>query len=81
MIHIIGSGPAGSYAAYLLAKENQDVHVYEDHDIIGSPIQCTGIITGSLESFVPIDDKYLVNKIYKTRKGQCHCRKARKIIP
>ena len=31
MISIIGGGPSGNYAAYLLAKAGQEVEVFEEH--------------------------------------------------
>ncbi|MBI4145202.1 NAD(P)/FAD-dependent oxidoreductase [Candidatus Woesearchaeota archaeon] len=52
-ISIIGAGPAGSYAASLLAKQGHEVHVFEDHDEIGVPVQCTGIVTGALWDLIP----------------------------
>lgn len=52
-ISIVGAGPAGSYAALLLAKQGNEVHVFEDHDEIGVPVQCTGIVTGALWDLIP----------------------------
>ena len=45
MITIVGAGPAGSYLAYLLAKQGEKVIVLEEHSAVGSPVQCTGIVT------------------------------------
>ncbi|MBI4144494.1 NAD(P)/FAD-dependent oxidoreductase [Candidatus Woesearchaeota archaeon] len=59
---VVGAGPAGSYAAYLLARQGHAVSVFEDHKEIGMPIQCTGIVTKALFDLVPYDDKYIVNK-------------------
>lgn len=67
MISIIGAGPSGNYLAYLLAKQNKSVHVYEDHKVIGAPIQCTGIITPELETLIPIKKKFLTNKINQAK--------------
>ncbi|MBU0929940.1 MAG: NAD(P)/FAD-dependent oxidoreductase [Nanoarchaeota archaeon] len=67
MISIIGAGPIGSYTAYLLAKENQEVHLFEDHHEIGKPVQCTGIVTNSIKNIIPIERKFLVNKINKVK--------------
>ena len=61
MITIIGAGPAGSYLASLLAK--QEVAVFEEHENIGKPVQCTGIITQSLAEILEIKKRFLVNKI------------------
>lgn len=63
MISVIGAGPSGSYAAYLLAKDGYKVNIYEEHNNIGKPIQCTGLITGSLDDVVKTEDNCIVNKI------------------
>lgn len=65
MITIIGSGPAGSYLAYLLAKKGKDVTIIEEHEKIGSPIQCTGIVTGSIDKFVKLPNEVIANKCSK----------------
>ncbi len=67
MISIIGAGPAGSYAAYLLAKKGYEVHVYEEHDKIGVPVQCTGIVTSELAKILDIKEDFLINKITLAR--------------
>ncbi|MBI2673264.1 NAD(P)/FAD-dependent oxidoreductase [Candidatus Woesearchaeota archaeon] len=63
MISVIGAGPAGSHAAYLLAKEGYKVNLYEDHSIVGIPIQCTGITTGALLDVINLDKSLIMNEI------------------
>jgi len=41
---VIGAGPVGSWAAQLLALDGYNVAVLEEHERIGEPMQCTGII-------------------------------------
>ena len=41
---VIGAGVAGSYVAYSLASLGYEVAVFEEHEKIGEPVQCTGII-------------------------------------
>ena len=65
MITIVGAGPAGSYLAYLLAKKGKDVTIIEEHKKIGSPIQCTGIVTGSIEKFVKLPNSVVANRCSK----------------
>src|SRR3989338_3175617 len=65
MITIIGAGPAGSYLAYLLAKEGKEVTLIEEHEKIGSPVQCTGIVTGSIEKFVKLPNEVIANRCNK----------------
>lgn len=67
MISVIGAGPAGSYLAYLLAKNGEDVNVYEDHEKIGVPIQCTGITTMYLEDVIRVKKEFVINTITGTR--------------
>ncbi len=62
-ISIIGAGPIGGYAAYLLAKAGHKVDLYENHAQVGCPIQCTGILTSDFDEFNFPMDSYLVNTI------------------
>ena len=41
---VIGAGPVGNYAAYQLASYGYKVAIIEEHERIGEPMQCTGII-------------------------------------
>ncbi|MBI2109661.1 NAD(P)/FAD-dependent oxidoreductase, partial [Candidatus Woesearchaeota archaeon] len=66
MISIIGGGPAGTYAGSLLAK-HKDVTIYEDHNVIGKPIQCTGIITGNLDEVIKVPKELVLNKLKRVK--------------
>ena len=52
-VGIVGAGPSGSYAALLLSKQGHEVHVFEEHEEIGKPVQCTGIVTRGLWDLIP----------------------------
>jgi geranylgeranyl reductase family protein len=41
---VIGAGPAGSTAAEQLAAQGFDVQVLEEHQVIGEPVDCTGVL-------------------------------------
>ena len=41
---VIGAGPAGSLTARLLAEAGRDVVLLEEHEIIGAPVHCTGLL-------------------------------------
>jgi digeranylgeranylglycerophospholipid reductase len=41
---IIGAGPAGLHAARLLSERGLDVIVLEEHEAVGRPVHCTGIL-------------------------------------
>ncbi len=64
MISIIGGGPSGAYLASLLDDE---VNLYEEHSVIGKPVQCTGILTNSIKELIRIEDGFVVNKINRIR--------------
>lgn len=66
-IKIIGAGPIGSYTAYLLAKKGIKAEVYEEHKNIGKPIQCTGIVSSEFGKIIPLDDKFVVNRLNKVK--------------
>jgi geranylgeranyl reductase family protein len=67
MINIIGAGPIGCYAGYLLAKAGKKVRIFEEHKEIGSPVQCTGLVTNSINKIIKLDQGVIVNKIKKAR--------------
>lgn len=67
MFTVIGAGPAGNYLAYQLAKKGEKVHVYEDHEVIGSPVQCTGIITNELCKHLTLSSSFVRNRIRRAR--------------
>lgn len=66
-IAIIGAGPAGCYCAYLLAKQGHKVTIYEKNKKIGSPVQCTGILSDYFLKLMPPSKKFVLNTINKTR--------------
>lgn len=68
-ISIIGAGPAGNYLAYLIKKSKKeiDVNIYEEHKKIGEPIQCTGILTNSINKIIQIPKSVIAAKITKLK--------------
>lgn len=49
---VVGGGPVGCHAASLLAQKGFDVHVLEEHPVIGEPVDCSGVI--GAESFATL---------------------------
>jgi len=50
---IVGGGPGGLYAAGRLARDGVSVLVCEEHEAIGSPVHCTGVLAS--DSFDDFD--------------------------
>jgi len=67
MIAIIGAGPSGAYAALKLAEAGEKVALFEEHSVIGRPVQCTGIVTKALFDLVEPSDEYLINELTSVR--------------
>jgi digeranylgeranylglycerophospholipid reductase len=44
---VVGAGPAGSAAGKILAERGLDVIILEEHDVVGEPIHCSGIISAT----------------------------------
>ncbi len=65
IVNIIGGGPAGNYLAYLLAEKGVNVKIFEEHETIGMPVQCTGVVTKDLFDLIPKDKKFVTNEINK----------------
>ena len=68
MIGIIGGGPIGCYLSSLL----KDVKIFEEHNEIGKPVQCTGLVTGELGNVVKIKKEFVVNEVsdFRIRGGK-----------
>lgn len=67
-IAVIGAGPGGGFSAYLLAKAGMDVTVYEEHETLGEPVACTGVITGDvMAQRFRLPKEIIVNRIEKAR--------------
>tara|TARA_B110000444_G_scaffold261528_1_gene314705 strand:+ start:19407 stop:20621 length:1215 start_codon:yes stop_codon:yes gene_type:complete len=56
---IIGAGPIGGRAATLLAREGLDVLMIEEHNEIGRPFQCAGLVTPSAMNAVGVHETVL----------------------
>ena len=65
-IAIIGAGPAGTFTALNLARNGHAVDIYEEHEKVGEPLACTGILTKQLEKFMN-PKKILVNTVHGAR--------------
>jgi len=59
---VVGAGPAGLYSALLLAEEGFDVVVLEEHETLGEPTHCTGIVSDELSDLFKIPESLVLNR-------------------
>ena len=64
---IIGGSIAGNYLACLLAEQNVKCCVIEEHEILGLPFQCAGIISQKILNLAPFPKSLILNRV-KTAK-------------
>lgn len=66
MITIVGGGPAGLFAAAYLAKA-REVTVFEEHDTVGCPIQCTGLLSETVHELYKVPAAVIAAKLHRAR--------------
>ncbi|RZN14393.1 MAG: NAD(P)/FAD-dependent oxidoreductase [Methanosarcinales archaeon] len=64
---VVGAGPAGAIAARCSAKHDANTLIIEEHPYIGSPVQCTGII--SIKALDECDLKPESSFVYRNIRG------------
>lgn len=64
---IVGGGPAGSYVAYRLASLGYEVLVFEEHEWIGEPVKCTGIIGAECVDRFPLFEGTVLQDVSSAR--------------
>ncbi|MFX0180023.1 MAG: geranylgeranyl reductase family protein [Candidatus Hodarchaeota archaeon] len=62
-ICIIGGSIAGNYLCSLLANTNLKISVIEEHQQIGLPFQCAGIVSQKLAKITQIPKKIILNRV------------------
>ncbi|MFH1445476.1 MAG: NAD(P)/FAD-dependent oxidoreductase [Nanoarchaeota archaeon] len=60
---IIGAGPAGLYTAKLCKEAGVKILVLEEHDKIGEPDHCSGLISTNLRDFIEIKSSWLDHEV------------------
>lgn len=60
---IIGASIAGNYLGYLLSESNLRIAIIEEHQSIGKPLQCAGIISQKLTDLIRIPKSLILNRV------------------
>jgi len=61
---IVGAGPAGCRTAEIIARKGYKVLILEEHSEVGSPVQCTGLVSKKIGK---IPKEIILNEIKKAK--------------
>jgi digeranylgeranylglycerophospholipid reductase len=64
-VAIVGGGPVGGYIAYLIAQKGYSTCIIEEHQTIGLPLKCAGLITPRVFDNIPISKEKLIENTIK----------------
>lgn len=66
-VAVIGGGPSGLSAAWSTARHGIDVALFEEHEEIGKPRHCAGLVSGEGLKLIgmPCRSSFIENKIYR----------------
>lgn len=64
---VVGGGPVGSWVAYKLAGRGYRVAVFEEHEEVGKPACCTGIIGRECVQRFEMPDEVIVRSLNSAR--------------
>jgi geranylgeranyl reductase family protein len=62
-ICIIGASIAGNYLSYLLSNSSLRIAVIEEHEKIGKPLQCAGIVSQKLNKLISLPKGVVLNRV------------------
>ena len=60
---IVGASLAGNYLCYLLSNTSLKVVVIEEHDFVGKPFQCAGIVSQKLSRLIDLPEEIILNRV------------------
>jgi geranylgeranyl reductase family protein len=64
---VIGGGPAGCFAAKHIAVNGFRVLILEEHDLVGEPVQCAGLLSRRAIELSGVSSKVLINELKGAR--------------
>ena len=59
---VVGGGPAGLFCALLLAEAGFDVAVVEEHETVGVPTHCTGVVSDELSDLFKLPQSAILSR-------------------
>jgi geranylgeranyl reductase family protein len=59
---VVGAGPAGLYCALLLAEAGFDVALVEEHETVGMPAHCTGVVSDELSDLFKLPQSLILSR-------------------
>jgi digeranylgeranylglycerophospholipid reductase len=66
-VAIVGGGPGGLSAARRLAADGWSVTVFEEHDRIGAPVHCTGVLAEDVIAAMDLPAEAVLNPLETVR--------------
>jgi digeranylgeranylglycerophospholipid reductase len=66
-VAIVGGGPTGLYAGLRLAQEGFAVSVLEEHESVGEPVHCTGILSEDVFEEFGVSRDCVLNRLTAAR--------------
>src|SRR6478609_8443195 len=66
-VAVIGGGPGGLSAARSLASAGRSVIVFEEHDQIGTPVHCTGVLAEDVIATMDLPAGAVLNPLSTVR--------------
>ena len=60
---IVGASIAGNYLAYLLSNSPLKIVILEEHEEVGIPFQCAGIISQKLSRLIDFPSEIVLNRV------------------
>jgi digeranylgeranylglycerophospholipid reductase len=66
-VAIVGGGPGGLSAARRLAADGWSVTVFEEHDRVGTPVHCTGVLAEDVIGSMDLPSEAVLNPLSTVR--------------